>query len=601
MGKIPQLNWSKITPTSFIIHSVLVALLSISPWLSAMDDDNKEGIHPEIATKKQGIKKATSNRAMAVTANPYATDTAIAILQKGGSAIDAAIAAQLVLNLVEPQSSGIGGGGFLLYFDHKKQRLTHFNGRETAPRKVDENFFMISKNKPMPFFDAVVGGYAVGVPGLLAMMDNAHKLHGKLPWAMLFEPAITLARQGFVISERLHQSLAALSKSSKGVSNEALFRLFYQTNGKPKPVGSLLKNPEFARTLSLIANNGARYFYNSELTESMVEAVRKDKNKPGVLTEKDFATYKSPVEQALCHKVKGYKLCGAPPPSSGAFTVIETLNLLTSTPEFTGLKYDSVGFYHRFIESTKLAFADRNKFMADPNFVDIPLRPLLSSSFKNRRLQKLPLLKASAIRQPAGMIKDADFVQVSSPNMPSTTHLSIVDTKGNIVSMTTSIEHAFGSRILVRGFLLNNQLTDFSFTPRTVDNKKIANRIEPEKRPRSSMAPMIIFNDKQSPVLVIGSPGGSWIIPYVAKTIAQHLYLDAELEDAINSDHIGNLNRETTTVEENTTASTIQALQTLGHKVQARPLTSGIHAIKLSKEQLIGVADSRREGTAKGL
>ncbi len=581
---------------SFFLAVSIICVMVLAQVSMAIEDD----IHPEVASVKQGVKTANGSSAMVVTANAYATDAATAILLKGGSAVDAAIAAQLVLNLVEPQASGIGGGGFLLHYDKKKRKLTHFNGRETAPLAVNEDFFLIEKNKPMPFFDAVVGGYAVGVPGIIAMLNNAHKLYGKLPWKTLFEPAIALSKKGFMISERLHSSLQALKQSPKGISNETLRAYFYQENGNPKPIGSLLKNPALAKTLTLIANKGADYFYKSDLPKNIVQAVRHDPVKKGVLSEKDFSLYKSPVESPLCKTIADYTFCGSPPPSSGPFTVIETLNILTKTPEFYGLRYDSAAFYHRFIEASKLAFADRNKFMADPKFVKIPLKPLLSESFQARRTKQLPLLKASDLVRKAGVIEDADYVRVKSPNMPSTTHLSIIDPQGNIVSMTSSIEHAFGSRIMVDGFILNNQLTDFSFTPKNIDDSKIANRIEPQKRPRSSMAPMIIFDKANNPLLIIGSPGGSWIIPYVAKTIAQHLFLDATLEDAIDSSHISNPNRLEATVEDDTPQALKNALIKLGHEIQERPLTSGIHAIRIEKGRLLGVADSRREGTAKG-
>ncbi|MCY4045238.1 MAG: gamma-glutamyltransferase [Cellvibrionales bacterium] len=597
MGKIYQTDGATRRVTHPLFLSIALVFSCFTSGVYAVDDN----IHPEVASKKKRVLVAKSQTGMVITANDYATQAASDTILKGGSAVDAAIAAQLVLGLVEPQSSGIGGGGFLLHYDSKKKQLKHFNGRETAPMAVNEDHFMVAKNKAYPFFDALVGGYAVGTPGLVAMMYNAHKQYGKLPWASLFEPAILLASNGFIISNRLHDSLKALAKSPKGVSNKALAALYFQTNGEPKPVGSILRNPQLANTYSEIANKGPKAFYQGTIGQDIVQAVKNDSNKKGLLNKKDLIRYQSLIETPLCKNIGNFKFCGSPPPSSGPFTVTQMVELLAKTPELKGLAYDSPGFYHRFIEAAKLSFADRNTYIADPRFTKNPTKALLSPGYTEKRAKLIPLLKASDELSVAGDIDEVDYLQVKSPNQPSTTHLSIVDKEGNIVSMTTSIEHAFGSRIQVRGFLLNNQLTDFSFTPINKNNEKIANRIEPGKMPRSSMSPMIIFNEKDQPILVIGSPGGAWIIPYVAKTITQHLYLGASLEDAIESPHIANTNRLHATIEDDAPDSLKKTLEMLGHEFKQRPLTSGIHAIKIHNGFYTGVADSRREGTAKGL
>jgi gamma-glutamyltranspeptidase/glutathione hydrolase len=541
MGQISKTDGATHRVKNPLFLCLLLALSGLIPNAFCVDDN----IHPEVASKKKRVLVAKSQTGMVITANDYAT--------------------------------------------------------ETAPMAVNENHFLIAKNKPYPFFDALVGGYAVGAPGLVAMMNNAHKQYGKLPWASLFEPAIRLASNGFIVSQRLHDSLKALTKSPKGISNKALEALYFQTNGEPKPVGSILRNPKLAATYRTIATKGPKAFYQGTIGLDIVQAVRNDSNKKGLLNEKDLIHYQSPIEKPLCQKVDKYKFCGSPPPSSGPFTITQMVELLSKTPELKGIAYDSPAFYHRFIEAAKLAFSDRNTYIADPRFTKIPVKALLNPRYVAKRSTLIPLLKASNDIRAAGDIDDVDYIQMTSPNQPSTTHLSIVDKDGNIVSMTTSIEHAFGSRIQVRGFLLNNQLTDFSFMPTNKNNERIANRIEPGKMPRSSMSPMIIFNEKDQPILVIGSPGGAWIIPYVAKTITQHLYLGASLEDAIESPHIANTNRLHATIEEDASNFLKQSLEKLGHEFNERPLTSGIHAIKIHNGFYTGVADSRREGTAKGI
>lgn len=599
MGKISNTDRRK---RRLAARFVLVATLTgfLSP-VSTFAASNNPLVHPEVDSGKQVLQQATGRESMVVTANPYATEAAFAMLQKGGTAVDAAIAAQLVLTLVEPQSSGIGGGGFMLLYDGVHKKLRHYNGRETAPLSVDENLFLLGDGKPMGFFDAVTGGLSVGTPGLMAMLGKAHSEYGKLPWRTLFEPAITLADQGFRVSERLHKSLLALFESPKGVPDKTMRNYFYQPGGQPWPVGHILKNPPLAHVLRELSNGGAGFFYQGDIPRRIVKRVKADPVQKGFLSEKDFKRYEAKVEAPLCHTVGDYRLCGSPPPSSGPFTVIEILSLLNRTPEFGGLSYDSAAFYHRLIEATKLAFADRNRYMGDPAFVRVPLKPLLSEGFQTRRVQKLPLLKASDAPRLAGVIDEVDYIKTESASQPSTTHLSIVDRAGNIVSMTTSIEHAFGSGIMVDGYLLNNQLTDFSFVPEDAAKQKVANRVQPGKRPRSSMSPMIVFDKAGNPVLVIGSPGGGWIIPYVAKTIAQYLYLHAPLDKAVTSPHITNVNRDKATLEEDTPPDLRKALEALGHETVTRPLTSGLGVIAIDKRRLTGIADPRREGTAKGI
>ncbi|CAA0080636.1 Glutathione hydrolase proenzyme [BD1-7 clade bacterium] len=557
-------------------------------------------IHPEGASGRQSLKSAQSSEWMVVTATPYASDAAAQMITLGGSAVDAAIAAQLVLGITEPQSSGIGGGGFMVHWQADGKKLTTYDGRETAPKSINADYFMVDK-QPMGFFEAVVGGYSVGVPGLVAMLNQAHQAHGKLPWATLFDPAIELAEQGFPISPRLHTLLEYMARSPKGPSHDAIRSYFYQANGQPKAIGTLLKNPAYANTLKQIAKQGPSVFYRGAIAEQIVNAVRNDPVKKGSLSMSDMANYKSIERQPVCRIIQANNVCGMPPPSSGPISVIQMLSMLDMLPGYQGLGYESPGFYHRLIETSKLAFADRNRYIADPAFVDQPQVQLLDTNYLKSRADQVPLLKASKGAVAAGDIGGFAYQPSQSPELPSTTHLSIVDADGNVVSMTTSIETAFGSRVMVGGFLLNNQLTDFSFVP-TDANGKVANRPEGGKRPRSSMSPMIVFDEQENPILVVGSPGGSRIINYVAKTIAQQVFLKAPLEQAIASPNLTNINKGTSELEQDTdrTQSLASALRAIGHTIKTGPQPSGIQAISIKNSRYHGVADPRREGTAVG-
>ena len=559
-------------------------------------------IAPEIATEISHKKTAIAKNWMAVTANPYASQAAAQMLNNGGSAIDAAIAAQLVLGLVEPQSSGIGGGGFLLHWDKEQNALISFDGRETAPKAVNKDHFQ-PNGETMSFFDAVVGGHAVGTPGLLHMLDKAHQQYGKLEWAELFQPAIQLAQQGFIISPRLHQLLQHMLKTPNGIVDANMAAYFLSPSRQVKAVGTTLKNPAYAKTLGIVASQGAAAFYTGPIAQNIVAAVQNNAIRKGVLSSDDLMGYNSVSREAICQPIASYKVCGAALPASGPIAVMQILDMLVQTPSFYGLAPDSAAFYHRFSEASKLAFADRDKYLADGDFVDVPVAQLLAKPYLQQRAAEIPLLKASKEAAVAGDFNGSfSFAEAKSLELPSTTHLSIVDGDGNIVSMTSSIEMAFGSQIMVDGFILNNQLTDFSFAYEDDQQHKVANRIEPGKRPRSSMAPMLIFNQQTGmPVLAIGSPGGSRIIDYVAKTVAQHLFLQADLDEAINSPHIVNLNG-ATEIEQKRKRSTAlnKDLKSLGHTTKLKDQTSGLHAISIKQGLYHGVADARREGAAIG-
>lgn len=552
-------------------------------------------IVPEAASGFRDTTTISAKSAMAVTANPYATYAAEKILRAGGSAIDAGIAAQLVLGLVEPQSSGIGGGAFMLYWDASRKQLSSWDGRETAPQLVDENHFLTTENQPMGFFDAVIGGYSVGVPGVLAMLEASHKKFGKLPWKALFTPAISLATDGFILSPRLHTLLVEMPKVAV---NPEITAYFFSDEKTPKPVGTLLKNPAYAAALSKIAAKGSAVFYKGDIANDIVKAVKSDPNRAGLLRKPDLANYKAMERSPVCAAFHSYKVCGAPPPSSGGTTVIAILKMVEAV-EDRNPDFSEADFLHTFIEASRLAFEDRNAFVADPDFVDVPTTGLVDPAYLTQRATLIDL-KERAEKVYAGQPPtSASRITSASPELPSTSHFSIVDASGNVLSMTTSIETAFGSRIFVDGFLLNNQLTDFSFTPENTDGSKIANRIQAGKRPRSSMSPMIVFKDDK-PLLAIGSPGGARIIDYVAGSLYRILAEDEDIAEAISAGHVIAMG-DTTELETGRFSEEIKKeLQRRGHQFIERDQTSGLHGIMTKDSGLEGAADPRREGQVLG-
>ncbi len=571
-------------------HIALLLLLILGSHLHAE-------VAPEAASQITAVKTAESTGWMAVIANHYASDAAAEILQKGGSAVDAAIAAQLVLGLTEPQSSGIGGGAFMLYYDKQSQALQSFDGRETAPQAINSQHFLID-GEPMGFFDAVVGGHAVGTPGVLHMLEQAHQQHGKLPWKDLFQPAIKLAKQGFIVSPRLHSLLINVSQHPATMQQEAFVRYFFP-KGEPVAIGSRLKNRAYAKSLQRIAKHGTKAFYQGKLAKDIVKAVQGNTMRQGVLSLEDLAQYQSLETDALCADIQAYRLCGTPPPSSGPLAVMQIVGILNYLPAQHDLDSESPVFYQRFTEALQLAMADRNRYIADPAFVQMPIEQMLEPDYLQRRAALIPKQKASNAHVKAGIFSDFEEKHANGLELeqPSTTHLSIIDSKGNIVSMTSSIEMAFGSRIMVDGFLLNNQLTDFSFHDKNQENgENIANRIEANKRPRSSMAPMIIFYEDK-PVLAIGSPGGSRIIAYVAKVLAQSLYGSLRVQDAVASPHSSYFRQ---TVElEASGKSQADALETMGYKTKLVEQTSGLHILDMRGDKVLGIADGRREGSIR--
>ncbi|MDP3514381.1 MAG: gamma-glutamyltransferase [Sulfuritalea sp.] len=529
---------------------------------------------------------------MAVTANPYATDAALEILQLGGNALDAAVAAQWVLNLVEPQSSGIGGGGFLLHWDVRHQRVSAWDGRETAPRGASPNFARRTDGSPAGFAELLASGKAVGVPGLVAMLEAAHRRHGKLRWERLIRPALRLAENGFAISPRLHRLL----RDDRLLRRDAAARaLYYTTSGEAKPVGEILRNPEFASVLRAIAAGGANALHEGELAGRIAAAIGQ---RGGTLTAADMADYRPQQRAALCGKYRRWRICGMPPPSSGGIGVLQLLGLLerSAPPSVDPAGADAV---HLFAEAGRLTYADRARYLADPDFVAVPQRALLDSRYLDRRSRLIELGRSMGVAAPGELPAGRAQADDDAPELPATTHVSIVDRAGNAVALTSSIESAFGSRIQVGGFLLNNQLTDFSLAAER-DGKPVANRLEPGKRPLSSMAPTLVFDAGGRLHAVLGSPGGSRIINYVARTLVALLDGQADPAAVLALPHVGNRNGATEIERGRVPDAVAQELERRGHAVQRSDMTSGLHLIVRKGGLWIGAVDPRREGVARG-
>ena len=557
---------------------------------------------------------ATQGFAVAA-ANPLATDAGYQILLAGGSAIDAAIAVQMVLTLVEPQSSGIGGGAFVLHHDGKK--VEAYDGREAAPLAATDKLFLDAQGKPLPFIDGVVSGLSVGVPGTLSVLEMAHKEHGKLPWATLMQPAIQLAEQGFKLSPHLHRGLMA---ETYLMNDPVAATYFYDAQGKPFPIGHVLKNPELAAVMRDIAKRGSQALKDGPVAEALVKKVRQHPKRPGSMTLQDLANYKAKKREPLCfdHAVqttgKTYQLCGFPPPSSGTLAIGQMLGILNNTPAGKmqleqGLP--SADWLHFYTEAARLAFADRGQFVADPDFVQAPggdWRTLWNPNYLKERSSLIGAqsMKVAQPGNPAGT-KTA-FAPMPAQEEYGTSHISVIDKFGNAVAMTTTIEAVFGSRNMVNsgqgrhgGFLLNNELTDFSYAPADAQGLPIANRVEGGKRPRSSMSPTLVFEkDTGKLKMTGGSPGGAVIIHYTGKLLIGTLQWGLNTQQAINLPNFSSLNGPTILEEKRFPESTIKALQSKGHDVRETPLPSGLQAIEVTPTGFFGGADPRREGVVMG-
>ncbi len=544
--------------------------------------------------KKKSGKSVVASNWMVVTANPYASDAGANILSRGGTAADAMVAVQTVLGLVEPQSSGMGGGGFLVWYDATSGELTTLDGRETAPFAATERLFQDDTGEPIKFWDAVIGGRSVGVPGMPALIEVAHSKWGKLPWKDLFKRAASLADRGFVVSHRL-SGLLATEQQRMSSSIDALSYFF--PKGKSLSQGTLLINREYGNLMRRLAEHGSDIFYSGPTASSIVATIRVGNENPGLITLADLANYAIKERPAICTKFRSYDVCGMGPPSSGAIGVGQILGMINAYP--VGKMSDPQTL--RLIgDATRLAFADRGRYLADADFVYVPSTELVDEQYLRSRASLLN--KNIAIPTVAAGEPIASLSQRRAPNssieQQSTTHVSIVDTYGNVLSLTSSIENAFGSRLMTNGFLLNNQLTDFSFKSSS-NGVPVANRVEGGKRPRSSMAPTIVLQDGK-PVLVIGSPGGSRIIPYVANTIVAILDWGMDVQKAVSQPHA--VNRfGTYEIEKATRLIEIKnSLKELGYDVTERSLNSGLNVIMIQNGSLFGGSDPRREGIAIG-
>lgn len=585
-----------------LLATLLLSVLSVGQLSAAQSQALStpavavSDINPEAATHDQLTRREVvhAEEYLVSAANPLATRAGVEMLAAGGSVVDAAIAAQFVLGLVEPQSSGLGGGGFALVHRAGAKSVQAFDGRETAPSGARPDRFM-KNGQVMSFWDAVDSGLSVGTPGLVRMLADMHAEHGVLPWARLVEPALRLAQDGFEVSPRLH---AMVSGSAALRASPGARQYFFDQEGRAWPVGHRLRNPEYAKVLEKLAAEGPDAFYQGELAAAMVEAVRSHPVR-GDLSLEDLASYRALRRDALCAELGAYRYCGMPPPSSGGLAVIQMMTMLEHTP-IAGLRPNSAEAIHYFSEAGRLAFADRDAYVADPAFARVPIYGLLDPAYLKARAALIRPERSMGRAEPgvpAGMLEAP--AQDSAIEQPATTHLVVADRKGNAVSMTTSVESAFGSKIFVNGYLLNNQMTDFSLTPTDAQGKPHVNRVEAGKRPRSSMAPTLVFKDGQ-PLVAVGSPGGSAIINYVAKTLVGTLMWGLDLQSAIELPNRGSRNRATEVERSTALSRAIPTLQGMGHEVREVDFPSGLHGVMWTPQGLEGGADPRREGLAAG-
>ena len=575
--------------------SVVTLALSSCFIFGANAKQAREVGEPEAATGYVEKQAFEAKDYMVVAANPYASWAGKNILEKGGSAIDAAVAVQSMLSLVEPQSSGIGGGAFILYWDNKNKVLHTFDGRETAPKAVNSHWF-IEGNKPMRWIDAVVGGKSVGVPGAVKALEMAQKEFGKLPWNTLFDDTIKTAEDGFKVSPRLAK-LVALDYHP-GLKTFPASSTYFFPAGLPLKEGTVKKNKKLAKTLKGIAEKGSDYLLKGEVAEKIVKAVNSAEINPGQMTLEDLASYEPVKREPVCGLYHEKRICGMAPPSSGGVNVYQILKMLEGF-DLSQYAPDSVEFANLYTQASALSYADREKFIADSDFTNLPFAAMINTAYLERRAESISVDKEWRRKRAGNPYADANVALGTSMELPNTSHVSIVDKEGNAVSMTTSIEFMFGSGIMVEGFLLNNQLTDFSFSP-TKNRFPVPNRAEPGKRPRSAMSPTMVFDKEGNLEVVVGSPGGSRIVSYVAQTLIGVLDFGLDIQQAINLPKITNRN-DYTALEKGTPIAELEApLKALGHNVKVVDLNSGLHGIQFKSGKLIGGADPRREGIAVG-
>lgn len=578
--------------------------------------------------------EVTTNEEMVVTANPIATQVGESVLAAGGNAIDAFVAIYATLGLVEPQATRIGGGGFLLYFDAKTGKVTSYDAREKAPAAATTRYFLDSSGNPLSFSRAVFSGLSFGVPGTVRLFDTVLRAHGSRPMATLLQPAIKLATNGFNISPRMwslvdsYKSILALDANAKA------YFLTTDANGNTiaKPPGTLLKNPAYANTLARIAWLGPDAFYKGPIAQDMVNAVVTDSRPPavsagrGIMALSDLSSYKVIERTPVCGAYLTYIVCSMGPPSSGGIAEVQMLGML-GDKDFSKLGPNDLLTVHYFLQANQLAFADRNLYVADSDFVPVPIAGLVDPDYIKSRAALIVDGKAPAAvpGKPPGA-GSSQTMDVSPPIFGGTSHVSIVDRFGNVVSATITVESPFGNNRMVDGFIMNNELTDFSFSPGPV-SAPVANRVQGGKRPRSSMTPTIVFTKAGAPAFVAGTPGGSTIIAVTAQTVMAMAQFGLDPQQAANQAHFQNNLSSVTTLESlfnnsimpgqpggapaGTTGaigpfdvrSLKDGLTALGYTISSAPtvLTSGSSIIKITPDgHLQGGADPRREGVAAG-
>jgi len=594
-----------VGPAALVFTFLLASLTACS---SPDGSSSQTPPAPEGASGYTAKPGWATERFAVAAANPLATEAGYRILKAGGSAMDAAVTVQMVLTLVEPQSSGIGGGAFLLHWDGES--VSALDGRETAPAAVDEALFLKPDGTPMDFQQAVVGGRSVGVPGVVKMLEQAHQQYGKLPWRELLQPAIQLAEDGFEISPRLHRLL----QSDPALrDNPPALAFYYQPDGSPWPVGHRLRNPALAELLRNIAENGSDAFYRGANAQALVRQVNEHQN-AGAMTLSDLEVYKPRQRDPLCNLwQQNYQVCGFPPPSSGHITQIQILGILEQLSPLPALDQGvpSAEFLHHYTEAARLAYADRAKYIADPDFAPVPGRTwnsMLAPKYLKQRAELIGTRSMGTAK--AGEPGTMPVSFAPQPEQPEygTSHISIVDGQGNALAMTTSIEQAFGSRLLndggtglPGGYLLNNELTDFAFEPRDSRGKPVANRVEPNKRPRSSMSPTLVFDAAGDRLLAsVGSPGGAAIIHFTAKALLGMYGWGLDAQRAIDLPNFGSFNGPTVLETGRFPASTVESLEARGHEVNETEMTSGLQAIQRTGSGWFGGADPRREGVVMG-